>query len=111
MIRFARLAPVLAAAMLVASPAAAESKLSESCELDDQVKDGFIALRGGPSPTARIIAKMEPKGAVIPRTDRRGWRRGGWILVSYWRPGIEFDEALKSGPVGWMNEKLHTGCG
>ena len=49
MIRFARLAPVLAAAMQVASPAAAESKLERNpCELDDQVKDGFIALRGAP---------------------------------------------------------------
>jgi hypothetical protein len=105
------LALLFASAVLAVLPAAAESKLGESCELDDQVKDGFIALRDGPSPQAKLIGKMDPKGAVIPRTDRRGWRRGGWILVSYWRPGIEFDEALKSGPVGWMNEKLHTGCG
>jgi hypothetical protein len=106
-----RFLALLAAAVLVPSPAAAESKPSESCELNDQVKDGFIALRDGPSPQAKLIAKMDPKGAVIPRIDRGNWRRGGWILVSYWRPGIEFDEALKSGPVGWMNEKLHIGCG
>jgi hypothetical protein len=27
------------------------------------------------------------------------------------RPGIAFETALKSGPVGWMNRSLISGCG
>ncbi len=97
------------AAAVLTLPLAAMAE-GESCELAPQ-KDGFVALRDGPSPSAKLVARMDPKGAVIPRTKEPGWRRGTWIKVSYWRPGIEFDEAFAKGPVGWMNEKLHQGCG
>jgi hypothetical protein len=102
-----RLLLALATAVWAPLPAAAQN---ESCELA-ATADGFVALRRGPSPHAKRLVRMDPKGAVIPRTDRSGWERGNWILVSYWRPGIDFKTALKIGPIGWMNRKLHEGCG
>jgi hypothetical protein len=54
---------------------------------------------------------MNPKGVVILRTDRARWKRGSWNLVSYWRPGSAFEEAVKTGPMGWMNERHQQGCG
>ena len=104
LVRFVLVGAAAASTML---PAAAQN---ESCELGPTA-DRFIALRHGPSPQAKLLVRMDPTGAVIPRTDRRRWQRGDWILVSYWKPGIDFYTALKMGPVGWMNRKLHGGCG
>ena len=101
----------LTLALLMPLPAAAQTKgPNESCELVE-TPDGFVALRDGPNAQAKVIVKMDPKGAIIPRTDRARYRRGSWMLVNYWAPGTEFEDALKKGPVGWMNERLQQGCG
>jgi len=88
---------VLTLALLAPVPAAAEAKgPNESCELAE-TPDGFVALRDGPNAQAKMIVKTDPKGAVIPRTDRARYRRGSWMLVNYWAPGTEFEDALKKG--------------
>lgn len=99
----------LLCSLLLATPLGAK-ELGESCELETP-KDGFVALRDAPSREGKLIARMDPKGAVIPRTDHRDWQRDKWMKVSYWRPGIEFDAAVKSGPVGWISRSLISGCG
>ena len=93
--------PVVAA---VSGPPAVSCKLMET-------PDGFVALRDGPNAQAKVIVEMNPKGVVILRTDRARWKRGSWNLVSYWRPGSAFEEAVKTGPMGWMNERHQQGCG
>lgn len=101
---------VLLALAAVAAATQSATAQNASCELA-ATKDGFVALRDRPSARAKLLVRMDPKGAVIPRTDRRRWQSGNWILVSYWRPEVDFRTALYSGPVGWMNRKLHDGCG
>jgi hypothetical protein len=69
-------------------------------------RDGFVALRSGPSPTARLIAKMRPGDEVQVGIERKG----RFIEVTYWRGG-RFASGRDgivdpSTAVGWMHEDL-----
>ncbi len=100
-----RCLPILAAVgfCLTAAPAGATT----FCQIK-QSSDGFVALRSGPSPTARLVARMRPGDEVLTVGDPAG----SWQEVQWWRG----DERLsppgrKSRATGWVNRRLIEDCG
>ena len=91
----------LAAAVLSASPARATA----FCDIKP-TKDGFVALRDGPSPASRILHRMRPGDEVLLGTERAG----PWIKVTYWRGGRFRTGRNPTGDpptsIGWMNRVL-----
>jgi Bacterial SH3 domain len=61
-------------------------------------RDGFVALRNGPSPTARLIHRMKPGESV--QLDGTEIARGGWIKVYYVGPNRSVIAE------GWVNGRL-----
>jgi Bacterial SH3 domain len=61
-------------------------------------RDGFVALRNGPSSSAKLIRRMKAGEDVqIDSTERQ---RGGWMKVFYTGP----DRSLML--AGWVNRRL-----
>jgi len=75
------------------------------CEIKP-TRDGFVALRSGPDPTARLLQRMRPGDEVLLRTERRG----AWQYVTYWRGGRFRSGHHPTGDpptaLGWMHKDL-----
>lgn len=72
--------------------------------------DGFVALRAGPSPDARLLARMRP-GHMVHGDGRHA---GNWSAVTYWSDGqvpIETDPRFREGLRGWVHSRLIGDCG
>jgi hypothetical protein len=108
--------PLFAAAALAcglaATPAAA---LNAVCEVLP-TSDGFAALRAGPSPDARLIARMKTGENVHMRSVRQGElvRSGAWVQVTHWPDGQLYmpnDPQFRTGRIGWVAQRLVGECG
>jgi hypothetical protein len=66
---------------LVAAPQAQAFQVGESCNLKS-TRDGFVALRSGPSGSARRIHKLNPEYHYIAPTARSN----SWVYVSVGSP-------------------------
>lgn len=91
-------AMILGAAVLAPAPASATSFCHPKA-----TTDGFVALRAGPSPTARLIGRMRPQDEVLFGQERKG----DWVEATWWRG----DDRLNRGYTrfagkGWVNAKL-----
>jgi hypothetical protein len=94
---------VLAALTAATLPASA----TEFCEVV-KTKDGFVALRGAPDPSGKLIARM--KGGDEVQLSQG--KRGGWQRVVYWPAGDRITGGEKARKVtGWVNAKLIDVCG
>ena len=74
-----------------------------------QTADGFVALRNGPSPSARMIGRMKPEDEVQLGQNRKG----DWIEVIWWRGDDRlvkgFDQVAGR---GWVHRRLiEQDCG
>ncbi len=77
------------------------------CDLKE-TRDGFVALRAGPSPKAKLIAKLRGGDEVL----RDEGRRGQWVKVRWWREGERLSKGFdKHAGMGWLNERLLGACG
>jgi hypothetical protein len=61
-------------------------------------RDGFVALRDGPSSSARLVRRMEAGEDV--QIDSTVRQRGGWMKVFYTGP----DRSIMQ--PGWVNRRL-----
>lgn len=94
---------LLAGVTLGALPAAATA----FCNIKE-TKDGFVALRAGPSTKARIIAKMTTDDEVL--IGHR--RRGKWDEVTWWRGQDRLQKGFgSSSGIGWVHRDLLEICG
>lgn len=97
------------AAGLVASSGAAEAY---SCAVKPS-RDGFAALRGGPSTSHPIIARMRAPELLdlMDPTTEDVVRRGDWVFVRYY-PGSRRTPDATTGVVesrvreGWVHDSL-----
>jgi hypothetical protein len=96
---------IIAAAAVMAAASPAEATIF--CQIK-QSSDGFVALRSGPSPTARLVARMRPGDEV----KTVGHAPGLWQEVEWWR-GDERLSPPGRGPraTGWVNRRLIEDCG
>jgi hypothetical protein len=72
------------------------------CQLKE-TRDGFVALRSGPSPSAKLVARMKAEDEVLLGENRKG----DWIRVTWWRG----DDRLTKGHDhvagrGWVHRRL-----
>lgn len=77
------------------------------CEVEP-TRDGFVALRAGPSAQSALIARMRPGDGVILRMRRSG----DWRSATYWPDGQipnETDARFREGRQGWVHRRL-VGC-
>jgi hypothetical protein len=94
---------VLAALTCATFPASA----TQFCEVV-KTRDGFVALRGSPDPSGKLIARMKAGDEVQLSTGKRG----GWQRVIYWPAGDRMAGGEKARKVtGWVNAKLIDICG
>jgi hypothetical protein len=67
--------------------------------------DGFVALRAGPSPKAKLLHRMRPNDEVLPSSIEE---KGAWVKVTYWRGGrFRISKEPAGDPptaTGWMNK-------
>ncbi len=73
-----------------------------------ETSDGFVALRAGPSPATRLIARMRSGDEV-----RLGQgRQGKWVEVTWWRVDDRLGKRHKP-PAGrgWAHRDLIGDCG
>ena len=93
----------LAAAIAAAAPAGA----TEYCDVL-QSPDGFVALRAGPSASARLIARMHAGDEV--RALEGG--NADWMEVYFWHDGDRLEPA-RSGRYlhGWVSPRYIGECG
>ncbi len=110
--RRAAFASAVLALGLAASPALA---LNSVCEVLP-TRDGFAALRAGPSADARLIARMKTGHNVRLRARNQGEiiRSGPWTQVIYWRDGELYmpgQPEFRTGQVGWVAQRLIGDCG
>ncbi len=102
------LAWVALGAVLVAAPAEA----SLFCEIKP-TRDGFVALRAGATPEARLVQRMKPADEVLLGQGKRG----AWVEVTYWRGGRLVEGGPPEGKAptatGWMHSALiaRDSCG
>lgn len=75
------------------------------CEIKP-TRDGFVALRDGPGPTARLVGRMRPGDEVMLGQGRQG----AWTEVVHWRGGRWASGQHPTGDPptarGWMHEGL-----
>lgn len=81
--------------------------------------DGFVALRAGPSPSARIVLKMHPGDTVLIQNAPGAAVNPQWDQVLHWRKEVyeklrklgQEDSSL--GTRGWVNKRfyLEDSCG
>ena len=99
----------LALAILMFAPQSASARYNCAVKA---TKDGFVALREGPSTSGKLIARMkkdELVGLLHPPDYENLVRRGNWIFVRY-VPGALFVNANKADHdkaiPGWVNNDL-----
>ena len=90
--------------LLIASCALASVPASATgfCHLK-QTLDGFVALRAGPSPSARLVGRMNPQDEVLFGLGEKG----NWVEATWWRG----DDRLNKGydriaGKGWVNTRF-----
>ncbi len=90
-------------ALLAPAPASA----SLFCPLK-KTSDGFVALRAGPSPAARLVARMRPSDEV----GLGEARQGKWVEVTWWRGDDRLGKPHNP-PAGhgWAHRALIGDCG
>ncbi|MET0606251.1 MAG: SH3 domain-containing protein [Beijerinckiaceae bacterium] len=97
----------LVAALLTATDAGATA----FCNIRS-TSDGFVALRAGPSGTARLVARMRVGDEIQAHSDRRGM----WIKATWWKGG-RFKQPRDAGydppnGSGWVHGSLiEDDCG
>ena len=81
------------------------------CEIKP-TRDGFVALRDGPGPAHKMIARMnrgESVGLLHPPDYEGIVRRGNWLKVT-WQSGRMFATPNKKAATpehtGWVNDGL-----
>lgn len=68
-----------------------------------QTRDGFVALRAGPSPNARLLARMRPGDEVMLGIEQTG----RWQQVRYWQgQSRHTDGSFARGRRGWVHGRL-----
>jgi hypothetical protein len=66
-------------------------------------QDGFVALRSGPSPSARLIGRMKADDEVQLGESRKG----DWIQVTWWRGEDRLARGYdKVAGRGWVHRRL-----
>ena len=98
---------IIAAACAALAAGTGQANATSFCPVKETA-DGFVALRAGPSPSARLVARMKA-GDVVKLV---GYPKGSWQEVVWWRA----DERLNSGAskprgAGWVNRNLIDECG
>ena len=73
-----------AVAILALSATGAPASASLFCEINKS-PDGFAALRAGPDPKARLVARMRVGDEAL--IDGGVERRGKWEYVTWWKGG------------------------
>lgn len=65
--------------------------------------DGFVALRAGPAPSARMVGRMKAGDEVMLGQGKKG----DWVEVTWYRGDDRHSKGFhaKSG-AGWVNRKL-----
>jgi hypothetical protein len=101
-----RIRHTIMAAILAISGGALLSPHSASatsfCPLKE-TRDGFVALRNGPSPSAKLIGRMKAEDEVQIGQGRKG----DWIEVIWWRGEDRLAKGFdKVAGRGWANRKL-----
>jgi hypothetical protein len=98
------------AAVVFAAIGASSANATVFCDINP-TKDGFVALRAGPSPSARLIAKMRVGDEVQAHGSDS---IGKWTHVTWWKGG----RFKSGGPTydpstggGWVHESLISDCG
>ena len=95
----ALIALALAVAALTSSTPASATAF---CDLK-KTKDGFVALRAGPSADARLLAKMTVRDEV--RIEQG--QQGKWVEVTWWRGDDRLSRKHGGrGLLGWVNGDL-----
>ncbi len=93
-------------ALLALSATMTRAEATTYCDVP-RGADGFIALRAGPSPKARLLHRMVEGDEVLPSSFER---KGDWVKVTYWRGGrFRIGKDGREDPhtaIGWMNGKL-----
>jgi hypothetical protein len=109
--RHARTIAFAALALSTIALAPQEASARYNCAVKS-TKDGFVALREGASPSAKLIARMkkgELVGLLHPPDYENLIRKGNWIYVTY-HAGVQFEKVheanLDKGVSGWVNNSL-----
>ena len=91
-------APLAGLLLLAALPAAATT----FCPIP-ATRDGFVALRAGPSLGAKIVARMRPGDEMMPTVEERG----AWVKARYWRGGERLTRGFGAHrATGWVHKSL-----
>lgn len=64
--------------------------------------DGFVALRAGPSASARLLARMRVGDEVMIGLDRVG----PWVAVRWWPGDSRLVRGFHTGRRGWVHGAL-----
>ncbi|MFC2251809.1 hypothetical protein ACETRX_19405 [Labrys portucalensis] len=92
--------PLLAVCLACLWPAAGSAM--ELCHLR-KTPDGFVALRAGPGPQHRLIARMKPEDEV----QYGQGRQGKWVEVTWWRGDSRLEQdGFSKGVHGWAFSPL-----
>lgn len=83
------------------APLAAPASATGFCDIRS-TRDGFVALRAGPSPDARLLARMRPGDEVMLGHERSG----PWQQVTYWSGRTRLAEGFARGRAGWVHSRL-----
>ncbi|WP_457797266.1 hypothetical protein [Methylocystis sp. S23] len=84
------------------STLSAPASATSFCNLK-KTKDGFVALRAGPSPDAKLLAKMTTRDEVMVGEGQDG----KWVEVTWWRGDDRLSKKYGGqGRRGWMNGAL-----
>lgn len=111
-------AATLCAALVVSLCIApvAQAEIFNACGIKE-TKDGFVALRDKPSPTARLVTRMKAGEVLVIDKTKRGddlVKSGKWFRVSHYHgeampnPG---DANFKDVNRGWVHTDLIDDCG
>lgn len=95
-----RIAPLAAAGLVVVMtlPAAATT----FCPIP-KTRDGFVALRAGPSLEAKILARMRPGDEMMPTVEESG----PWVKALYWHGSERLTRGFgKHRATGWVHKSL-----
>lgn len=90
---------VIAFALLLT--AAAPASATTFCGIAP-TPDGFVALRAGPSPAARLLQRMRVGDEVMIGQEKSG----PWVAVTWWRGDTRLTRGFKTGRKGWVNGAL-----
>lgn len=103
----------LLAALLLAAASlglAGEASATTYCNIGP-TKDGFVALRAGPSASSRLIAKMRVGDEIQAHSESKGkWMKATWYKGGRFKGGGPTYDP--SNGVGWVYSPLITeDCG